>query len=369
MKILHVIGALDPGGAEMWLRTLAKYRPSDVKMAVCCTSGRPGAMANEFRQLGVPVMVMSLKKTHMITRTFRKILLEGAYDVVHSHVWEFSGLLLRIAARYGVPVRVAHSHNTNSKHPLTIRRRIYSALMHRWLRKHATHCLACSSEAGSALFGETPGGGIPNKTLYCCIDIESFAQSSTVAPLGGKLGFTQDAIVVGNVGNLRRQKNHGFLIDIADRVVARDTRYHFVVAGDGPLREELETMIAARKLENNVHLLGRRNDVPGLMMHAFACLLFPSLYEGMPLVLVEAGACGLRCVCSDSITSEAMEWQGKLYTRLSLDAAPESWADAVMHSAQLGRLDAEDALDAVRNSHFSPNVCWAELKTVYRGDN
>jgi hypothetical protein len=64
-----------------------------------------------------------------------------------------------------------------------------------------------------------------------------------------------------------------------------------------------------------------------------------------------------------------MEWHGKLYTRLSLDASPETWADAVMHSAQLGRLDAEDALVAVRNSHFSPNVCWAELKTVYRGDN
>jgi len=174
-----------------------------------------------------------------------------------------------------------------------------------------------------------------------------------------------DAEVIGSVGNLRRAKNHVFFLDIAAELVKIRPEAYFFIAGEGDLRPQLEAKAKSLAIENRVIFAGMRDDVPRLLMNVFDVLLFPSLYEGMPVTLVEAAAAGLPVVCSDNITTEATTVISELFTRLSLKSPAEVWAKAVDKSLTKGRIPHEKAYDIVKNSHFSVDYCLKELGKIY----
>jgi len=118
-------------------------------------------------------------------------------------------------------------------------------------------------------------------------------------------------------------------------------------------------------INDRIIFAGIRKDVPQLMMHLFDVLLFPSIYEGMPLTLVEAAAAGLRVVCSDVITREASDVLPEAFTHLSLNLSAEQWAEKVMEVIKQGRISHEYAYNQIKNSHFSIDYSLKELRTVY----
>jgi glycosyltransferase involved in cell wall biosynthesis len=295
----------------------------------------------------------------------QKIFREGGYDAVHSHVWNFSGPVLKAAKNAGISVRVAHSHNTKSKYPLSIYRKIYSWWTRRMILKYATHCLGCSSEAAAALFGSKWLTNPKCRILYCSIDINLFSENRKPSVCKTDLGFPEDVLVVGNVGNLRKQKNHTFFLDIAAEVIKEESRAYFFVAGEGELRPELEAKAERLGIADHIVFAGVRNDVPDLLRAVFDAFLFPSLYEGMPLSMVEAAAAGLRVIYSDTITPEAATAIPELFTRVSLSDSAGTWAKAVLSSLRSGKLSQGKAYGLVLNSHFSPFYCLKELHKVY----
>jgi glycosyltransferase involved in cell wall biosynthesis len=143
------------------------------------------------------------------------------------------------------------------------------------------------------------------------------------------------------------QKNHAFLLDIAAEVVRREPGAGFLLVGDGPLRQDIEAAARRLNLDGCVLFAGVRADVPRLMLGAMDVFLFPSIYEGLPLSLVEAQAAGLPCVCSDAVATEAVA--GPMVRRLSLSQSPEAWADAVLdvqrRPRRVGPLAAAAALE------------------------
>jgi glycosyltransferase involved in cell wall biosynthesis len=231
--------------------------------------------------------------------------------------------------------------------------------------KHATHCLGCCSEAASALFGKECKKIDKCGVLYTSVDVEAFRPGQKPSVTKADFGIPSDALVIGHVGSFRLAKNHTFLLDIAAELIKLKERAFFFLAGDGQMRTEMETKAQSLGISDRIIFAGNRNDVPQLMMHLFDVLLFPSIYEGMPLTMVEAVAAGLRVVCSDVISREASEVLPEVFTHLSLDLPATQWAEKVIEILNEAKLPHEYAYNLVKNSHFAVDYSLRELSKIY----
>jgi glycosyltransferase involved in cell wall biosynthesis len=367
--VLHVVGSMNRGGAENWLMgLLRKVNRNSLAMDFCALLGEQGTYAAEIKSLGGRVFSCRVRPLLTFAKRLERIIREGKYNVVHCHTWLFSGVVLRIAHRCGVPVRIAYAHTTRDVHAPSLYRKFYGWMMRRMIMKHATHCLACSSEAASALFTANWQSISKCRLLYTGIDIEAFQPGQKPTVCKSDFGIPSDACVVGHVGSFRPAKNHSFFLDIASEFVRLEPRAYFFLAGDGELRREAEQKAERLGIKAKTIFAGNRQDVPQLMMNVFDVLLFPSIYEGMPLTLVEAAAAGLRAICSDVITPEATNVLPEAFTRLSLELGAEQWALAVNEVVKRGRMPHEDAYQCVEKSHFSDSFSLRELKAIYGCD-
>jgi glycosyltransferase involved in cell wall biosynthesis len=300
---------------------------------------------------------------------FRRCLREhGPYDVVHAHMFHFNGFVMRLAAKAGVEIRIAHSHEdlrgVDSRASLL--RRIYLMLMKRWLDRYATKRLACSHHAGEALFNRGGKDRPPWQAFYCGVDLEPFRKPVEPAAVRAELGIPEGTRVIGHVGKFHEQKNHRFLIEIMVEVARRDPQVYLLLVGDGPLRAEIEKDVARRSLQDRVVFAGIRTDVPRLMLGAMDAFVFPSRYEGLPLTGIEAQAAGIPCLFSDAITPEVEIVPG-LVRRLSI-AEPAEWAKAIGIAFQSPcEVRREEALAIVQRSPFNAMNGIRALEEVYEG--
>lgn len=365
-RVLHLVGGMQPGGAENWLMKLLRKADRNVlQMDFCVAMLQKGRYEEEIESLGSKIVRIPIKPFLTYQHRLARILRKNQYDVVHSHGWLFSGIVLKVANHCNVPIRIAYCHTTRDEYRASLYRKLYAGLMKHLIMKHATHCLACCSEAASTLFGPEWNSTDKCRLLYTSVDVEEFRPGQSPTVKKGDFGIPSDAVVIGHVGTFRLAKNHTFLLDIAAEIIKRGERAFFVLAGDGELRTETEAKAQRLGITDRVVFVGTRDDVPQLMMHLFDVLLFPSVYEGMPLTLVEAAAAGLRVVCSDVITNEATDVLPEAFTRLSLDLGPEQWTAAVTNAIRKGRIQHDYAYDCVRRSHFSDEFSLRELMKVY----
>lgn len=370
IRILHVVGVMDRGGAETWLmNVLRNIDRTRFCMDFLVHTEKPGAYDSEIRALGsevIPCLDPSRPWTYA-RRFLRTLQQRTPYDAVHSHVHHYSGFVLRLAQRQGVPVRIAHSHNDTSQldQASGIARRLYLSLTKQWLARYATHRLACSDTAGTALFGDGTNSQSPWLTLRCSIDLTPFQGQGGESNMRSQLGIPPETMVIGHVGRFAEQKNHGFLINVAEELIGRRPDTCFLLIGDGPLRAGIEGTVRARNLSHAVRFLGVRSDVTQLMMNAMDVLLLPSLYEGLPVVLIEAQAAGLPCVISDVVTPEA-HIVPSLIRRLSLSDPPGRWAEAIIaaHDMRL-TVPRSQALGEVSRSPYNLGQAMPDLERLY----
>lgn len=370
VRILHVVGAMNRGGAETWLmNVLRNIDRTRFRMDFLVHTQEPGAYDSEILALGSEVIpCLTPSRPWAYARQLRRTLRSRApYDVVHSHVHHYSGFVLRLAHGEGVPVRIAHSHNDTSQidQAAGIARRQYLTLTRRWIARYATHRLACSDVAGMALYGEGSNIGVPWQTTRCSIDLMPFQCPGDRGDVRLQLGLSAQSLVVGHVGRFTEQKNHRFLIDVAAELAARNPEVCFLLIGDGPLRSSIEDIVRRRNLSHAVRILGLRSDVSQLMMNVMDVLLLPSFYEGLPVVLLEAQAAGLPCVISDVVTPEA-DIVSPLIHRLSLSDPPSRWAEAILVAHDTRRtVPQPQALAALRCSPYDLRQALPDLERLY----
>lgn len=246
------------------------------------------------------------------------------YKVVHSHINENSSFVLRAAKAAGVPCRIAHSHLSDLGIDLKLPFRLYARSV---MPGNPNRYFACSKNAGQWLFGREMSKTGKVTVLNNAVDVNEFQYDGHIRnELRSDLG-AHNKLVVGHVGRFNKQKNHGFLIDIFKAVHDRNPNSLLVMVGDGNLRSRIEKKVKELNLDSAVEFLGVREDIPRLMQ-AMDVFLFPSLFEGLPVVMVEAQAAGLRCVVSDSITSDS-DVTGRVEF-LSLKSSPEIWAAKIL---------------------------------------
>jgi glycosyltransferase involved in cell wall biosynthesis len=370
IRILHVVGSMNRGGIETWLMHILRSIDRDhFKMDFLVHTTKTCAYDEEVRSFGSRIIrCPHLSKPWLYARSFKQALLEyGTYDVVHSHVHHFNGYILRLAKQAGVPSRIVHSHNDTSvlENEAGFQRTVYLVLMKWWIARYATMGLGASYRAATNLFGSSWESDPRWQLLFCGTDLAPFHQTVDSVAVRSELGIPTDAFVVGHVGRLHEQKNHRFLLEIAVEIFKREPRAHFLLIGDGPLRSILEERVIEMDLSKQTLLIGSRSDVPRLMRGAIDVFLFPSLHEGLGLVLIEAQASGLACVLSDVVPKEA-DVVKPLMHRMSLSQPAAIWAEMVL-AARNNRsaIKQSEALTLIEQSVFNIQKGLATLTDRY----
>ena len=330
IKVLHALGCLGRGGAETWLvQTLRCMDRDRFKVDVVINRREAGVYEDEVKGMGCRVFVCrSPSQPLRYGRNFLRILSEnGPYDIVHSHLHYFSGFIMRLACYAGVPVRIAHSRNSADARRPTISRRLYRALMRRWLIKNATLRMAVSRQAGLGIFGARYGSEAECH-IMTGIDFSPFLEPRDRAAVRKELGLADQVRVIGHVGSFIEQKNHGFFLDTALFLASQEPDVYFLLVGAGPLKSKVQDRARQSRYPERFIFLGDRSDVPRLLSGAVDVFFFPSLFEGLPRALLEAQAAGLPCVASSAISREAEALPGGV-TFLELSEGPEKWGRAV----------------------------------------
>ena len=234
----------------------------------------------------------------------KQLFREKKYRIVHSNINTLSVFPLYAAKKAGVPVRIAHSHSTSN--PREWKKNLMKNALRPFSKVWATDYFACSELAGRYLFGDKTFDKGEVKIIRNAIDVEKFKfDPEARKKLRKEIGIKDDDFVVGHIGRFVEQKNHRFLIDIFAEVKKEKKNAKLVLVGQGPLREEIEEKVKNLGLEKDVFFLGQRSDTNKLYS-VFDVFCLPSLYEGLPVVGVEAQANGVPCVFSDKITKEIL---------------------------------------------------------------
>lgn len=259
-----------------------------------------------------------IKKCH---NDIKKFFINHKYDVVHYHASSLSFIApIYYAKKNGVRTRIIHCHSSSF-----IGNKIHILLhkIHRMqIASYANIYLSCSSEATKWMFGGTEVES-KVKILINGISIDKYKCLEDVRNQYRERLELKDCFVMGHVGRFSEVKNHKFLIDVFREVKKNINNAKLLLVGDGELRNSIENLTLEYQLDKDVIFLGRRNDIPSLLM-SMDVFVLPSKYEGFPVVAVEAQASGLPVVMSDSITKDVAINDNVV--RVSLGSSPKEWA-------------------------------------------
>jgi len=366
MRILHVLGMMGRGGIETWLMNVMRCIDRDhFRFDFLVSTDRPQDHDEEIRRLGGrifggPSPAQPLAYRRRLLRVLRD---EGPYDVVHAHGENFMGFVLHHARRAGVPVRIAHSHNLYVKHGKRLRSHLFDLINRRRMFRSLTVGLGCSQLALTSLFGRSAQNDPHFGVLLYGMDFEPLRPRSDRRDVMAEFGIPDDAAVVGTVGRLTEQKNYRLFLDIAAAVAEKRPDVRFLAVGGGPQEQEIRRWIAEGGLQDRVVLAGSRSDVPRLLA-AMDVFLFPTAWEGLGLVVVEAQAAGLRCLISDRVPREAVVL-GDHVQVLPLEAGPQGWGRALCDMLDAPAVDRQATWRRMTESRFSIGRSVADLVSVY----
>ena len=275
---------------------------------------------------GRVIIIPPYQKAFKYHKELKKVLKENNYEIVHSHISTMSVFSLFAAKCAGVPVRIAHSHSTTNKKEK--KKNLMKQVLRPFSKVFATNYMCCSELAGRWLFGDKEYDKGNVYLLNNAIDLDKFKYNESLRKKKRKeLGIKDDTLVIGHIGRFVAQKNHTFLIDIFNEIHKKNNNSILLLAGQGPLMEDIKNKVKDLNLEDSVEFLGQRNDANELYQ-AFDVFLLPSLYEGLPVVGVEAQAAGLLCYLSDDMTKETKVLDITKF--MSLNNTPEEWADNIL---------------------------------------
>ena len=318
MKIL-VINTVptDKNGITNVIFNYLKAMGNDVAFDYVAINNPDAFYVNFLEEKGAALYSLKRRNVLGYIGSLCKIIKKNKYDAIHVHGNSHTVVLELLAAKLaGCKVRIIHAHSTGCN----------SVALHKLLAGLfdclCTDRLACGESAGKFMFGLKPFEIINNG-----VDVEKFSfDYKTREALRIKLALAENDILIGHVGYFMPVKNQSFLVDVFAELAKRDSRYHLVLIGDGAMRTEIEQKVASLGLTNKVTFTGNIDNVSEYL-NAIDIVIMPSLYEGLPLTLVEQQANGLQCIVSDTITEE-VDKTGNLCF-VSLNASISEWVQSI----------------------------------------
>lgn len=326
IRILQVVTYMGRGGLETMLMNYYRHMDrSRVQFDFLTHRQEKADYDDEIAHLGgkiyhLPRLVpWSMRYRRALNQFFQS---HPEYRIVHVHQDCLSSVILKAAQHNGVPVRIAHSHSSSQdkdiKYPVKL-------FYKRFIPRYATQLFACGEDAGRWMFG-----GADFRILQNAIDVSAYQfHPEKRARVRSALRIPEENLVLGHVGRFSPPKNHLFLLDVFSSVHSQNAETTLLLVGDGELRPQIEQKIQDLGLGGSVILTGVRSDVPDLLQ-AMDLFVFPSLYEGLGIVVVEAQASGLPCIISEHLPSECNITS--LVKRIPLRETSSAWANAILNT-------------------------------------
>lgn len=303
IRILHMIGNLDIGGSQAFIINLYKsIDRNKVQFDFVIDHPSMVQLVPLIKSLGGKIHVMPgfngvnyIEVLHAWDSFFEN---NKEYKVLHSHVRSYASLYIYIAKKHGLTT-IIHSHSTSNGKGLAS---LYKSALQYPLRYLADYCFACSEEAGKWLYGEKATLQSNYRLIPNGIDQKRFAFNAEKRVLmRNELGINKDTFVLGHVGRFIVPKNHKFLVELFAEYHKENSNSKLLLVGDGELCEAVKQLIEQLDIGDAAIMVGSKTNTEDYYQ-AMDVFVFPSLWEGLPVSVVEAQANGLICLLSDVIT-------------------------------------------------------------------
>ena len=335
IRIAHIMGKWLGGGVEAFVMNY--YRRIDrskIQFDFICDEDSTDIPYKEIESLGGRVILCPpYQKLSKYIKKLKKIFKENNYKIVHSNLNALSVFPLYAAKKAGVPIRIAHSHSTSNK--IEKKKNIIKNILRPFSKKYATHYFACTEHAGIWLFGRQ---SVYENEVFIVnngINLDDYKFNEKIRnEKRSELKLKDSDIVIGNIGRFVKQKNHEFIIDLFNKLYSGNKNYKLMLIGQGPLQNEIKDKVKTLGLENAVMFLGQKKDA-NKYYQAMDLFLFPSIYEGLGMVMVEAQTSGLVSIASTEVPEIATVSDKAIFIDLSdpLDV----WADKINKSIDKDR--------------------------------
>ena len=361
IRIAEIVGKWLGGGVEAFIMNYYRHiDKSKIQFDFICDSDSTNIPYEEIESLGGKViLVPPYEKVVSYHKELKKVLEDGNYKIVHSHINTMSVFSLFAAVRAGVPVRIAHSHSTTSK--IEKKRNILKLILRPLVPLFATDFFACSEYAGRWAFGNKRFDEGKVIVINNAIDVGKFSYNESVRKSKrNELNIADGTIVVGHAGRFVSVKNHSFIIDVFNEFHKKNGNSKLLLVGQGPLLEEVRGKVVALGLQDDVDFLGQRDDLNELYQ-VFDVFLFPSLYEGLGMVLIEAQCAGNLCFTSTEVPRVTEVTNNIEFLNLAYDSVV--WAEYI--ELALKSYKKEDHKENVRKNGFDISVEVNKLENHY----
>ena len=355
MRILMIcVKKLDKGGIETYVMSLFRhFNHGKIEVDFLVHSNEVGCLEEEIKSYGSKIYKLPRlgKNPIKYVKELSRILRDGDYDVVHRHATaSIMWVDLALAKRAGIKRRIAHSHSTDWSH------RIIHKMGIPILNYVSTDRFACSKKAGEWMFNKKNFIVMKNG-----IDENLFAFNRDIRNQYRKKFGWEEKYVIINVARCGPEKNQKWLIEMAKGL--KNINVTFVIVGDGPLFDDLKTKVNDLRLGQTVLLLGSRDDISSLLISSDMFIL-PSIFEGLPISMIEAQCTGIPCIGSANITDEVILSESvKL-----LDLNFTSWQEYIKENIYK-TYDRSFGQDVIINHHYSIKQTAKQMEDFYLNEN
>lgn len=359
-KVLVIAASLRIGGAEKVARDIALYaEPERFNFHYVVFGDETGAYESQLREKGCTIFHLAEPSDSypQFLKALWKLLKTHQYDIVHAHNMFNCGWTMLLAAFAGVPIRVTHSHSALDNGNGMLKRG-YEAVMRCLILNCSTDLVGCGVKAGQRLFGEKAWTKRGNLILNG-VDIGAFAfDEQRRSVIRTAMGLDK-RFVMGHAGHLAEVKNQAFLLDLMPEMLKRRPDAALLLLGEGTDRPMLEQKIRDMGLENHVFMTGNVTNVADYLS-AMDVFVFPSLFEGTPLSILEVQANGLPCVISDCVPKDV--FLTDLIHPLSLQEPKNTWVDMILNQR---RTDAPGYNEQLLGSDYAVETAMEKIYRIY----
>lgn len=326
IRIAQVLGSVAEGGVETLVMNY--YRNIDrekIQFDFFVENPSKIIRSDLIEAMGGRIIyIPKIEKLIFNQRKLVKLLKEGDYDIVHAQKTTLNYFYLKAAKKAGVRIRISHAHSTSNKKEW--KKNFLKNLLRPFSKKYATHYFACSEMAGRWMFGNKLYDAGKVIKISDAIELDRFYFNEIIRESMRKQLEIDDKFVIGNVGRFIPQKNQYFLLNVFYRFQLEHKNSILLLVGDGPLYEKLAEKSKNLGISHKVIFAGTHKH-PERYYQAMDCFVFPSLYEGLGMALIEAQINGLPCLCSKNVPLEAKVAENVEF--LNLNDSIDKWCKCI----------------------------------------
>lgn len=329
-RILYVCGGImNRGGIESYMMNYYRHiNREEIQIDFIVHGNQKGVYDDEIIKLGGYIYRVPVKSKDYFgnVRELKKIFNSGKYKILHTHMDAMNMVVLKIAKQCGIPFRISHSHNTQhlTSNPIKF---ILNEYARKNVKKYATHLFACSELAAEWLYGKQSIKNGNVTIINNAIDFSKYLFSERKrVEMRNNMRISENEIVIGHIGRFDYQKNHIFLLKIFKKYLETNPDSRLILIGEGHLKPKIIELIDEMQISENVLVVGSTDKVEDYL-NMFDIFVFPSLFEGLGIVLIEAQVSGLQCITSDQVPKEANITGNVSY--LSLDESEKTWSNQI----------------------------------------